>query len=161
LISEIYGQHYECDLKREHIATIVRLETPTTTGAQFFTEGSEPMQVGRLWYRRGHVVKPHRHIVYNRPAYAGQSQEVLIVKRGSLLCHFFDYAGRWAGDWTARPGDVVIIHSGGHGFEAMEDTDVVEVKQGPYRPDDKEFIRGLSEQVYGPPEVARQVPPGE
>ena len=30
-------------------------------------------------------------------------------------------------------GDVIFLASGGHGFEILEDTDIVEVKQGPYR----------------------------
>ena len=30
------------------------------------------------------------------------------------------------------PGDVIILMSGGHGFEVLEDLNMVEVKQGPY-----------------------------
>jgi hypothetical protein len=29
-------------------------------------------------------------------------------------------------------GDIVLLASGGHGFEVLEDTKIVEVKQGPY-----------------------------
>lgn len=142
MITEVYGQYYECDLSREHIATIIRLDPPSAAGAEFYTEKDRPLQVGRLWYRAGHRVRAHRHITYDRPSYKGQSQEVLVVKKGAMVCHFYDYRGRWAGDFTARAGDVLVIHSGGHGFDVQEDTEIIEVKQGPYRPDDKEFLGG-------------------
>ena len=29
-------------------------------------------------------------------------------------------------------GDVVLLIEGGHGFEVMEDVEMIEVKQGPY-----------------------------
>ena len=30
------------------------------------------------------------------------------------------------------PGDVILLISGGHGFEVLEDLNMIEVKQGPY-----------------------------
>jgi hypothetical protein len=32
-------------------------------------------------------------------------------------------------------GDVILLVSGGHGFEMLEDTEMIEVKQGPYTGD--------------------------
>jgi hypothetical protein len=29
-------------------------------------------------------------------------------------------------------GDVILLASGGHGFEMIEDSEIIEVKQGPY-----------------------------
>jgi mannose-6-phosphate isomerase-like protein (cupin superfamily) len=29
-------------------------------------------------------------------------------------------------------GDVILMASGGHGFEALEDLEMIEIKQGPY-----------------------------
>jgi hypothetical protein len=29
-------------------------------------------------------------------------------------------------------GDVILLAAGGHGFEVMEDLEMIEVKQGPY-----------------------------
>jgi hypothetical protein len=33
------------------------------------------------------------------------------------------------------PGDVILLISGGHGFEVLEELNMVEVKQGPYAGD--------------------------
>jgi hypothetical protein len=32
-------------------------------------------------------------------------------------------------------GDVILLVSGGHGFEMLEDSEMIEVKQGPYTGD--------------------------
>ena len=42
------------------------------------------------------------------------------------------------------PGDVILLISGGHGFEVIEEIDMVEVKQGPYADDmDKTPFPGI------------------
>ena len=38
-------------------------------------------------------------------------------------------------DRILNDGDVILLASGGHGFEALSDVDIVEVKQGPYAGD--------------------------
>ena len=38
-------------------------------------------------------------------------------------------------DAVLSPGDVILLISGGHGFEVLEDLNMVEVKQGPYTED--------------------------
>ena len=43
-----------------------------------------------------------------------------------------------------KSGDVILLVSGGHDFEMLEDTEMIEVKQGPYAgEDDKECFEGL------------------
>ena len=31
-----------------------------------------------------------------------------------------------------KTGDVILLVSGGHGFEMLEESEIIEVKQGPY-----------------------------
>ena len=41
-------------------------------------------------------------------------------------------------------GDVILLAEGGHGFEMLEDSEMVEVKQGPYAGDgDKTRFAGI------------------
>ena len=36
-------------------------------------------------------------------------------------------------------GDIIILFQGGHGFKILEKTNIIEIKQGPYDPEnDKE-----------------------
>jgi hypothetical protein len=36
-------------------------------------------------------------------------------------------------------GDVVLLSRGGHGFEMLEESEIVEVKQGPYESESDKF----------------------
>ena len=41
-------------------------------------------------------------------------------------------------------GDVVLLSRGGHGFEMLEESEIIEVKQGPYESDnDKIRFEGV------------------
>jgi hypothetical protein len=42
-------------------------------------------------------------------------------------------------------GDTILLAAGGHGFEMLEDTEIIEVKQGPYAEyKDKTRFSGIS-----------------
>jgi len=41
-----------------------------------------------------------------------------------------------------RTGDVILLSVGGHGFEMLEDSELIEVKQGPYLDDKRRFTPG-------------------
>ena len=43
-------------------------------------------------------------------------------------------------------GDVILLVSGGHGFQALEEVEMIEVKQGPYTGEqDKRRFEGVGE----------------
>ena len=51
--------------------------------------------------------------------------------------------GRWIRELAA--GDVVLLAGGGHGFEVLEEIEMIEVKQGPYAGDkDKTRFAGIT-----------------
>lgn len=58
--------------------------------------------------------------------------EVLIVKSGKMKTTFYDDNRVTIGEETLSSGDIIILFKGGHGFEMIEDTILIEVKQGPY-----------------------------
>jgi len=108
---------------------------PLGPGTFFGTPPDWPLQIGTLNHPRGHVIPPHRHGIP-----AGRAvirQEVLAVITGRLRCDLFDDHGSFRESREVGPGEVVLLVSGGHGVEFLEDTLAVEVKQGPYCPDDK------------------------
>ena len=42
-------------------------------------------------------------------------------------------------------GDVILLVSGGHGFQVLEEIEMIEIKQGPYSGDlDKKRFKGIS-----------------
>ncbi len=45
---------------------------------------------------------------------------------------FYDDDQRYLESRILRKGDVLLLAYGGHGFEMLEPTEMIEVKQGPY-----------------------------
>jgi hypothetical protein len=58
-----------------------------------------------------------------------QTQEALFLRRGKLRVDLYTAAGVYL---ESRVGDVILLIQGGHGFEVLEEVEMIEVKQGPY-----------------------------
>jgi mannose-6-phosphate isomerase-like protein (cupin superfamily) len=72
------------------------------------------------------------------------TQETLFIKKGKVKVTFYNEQKQFLETCTLKSGDVILLVSGGHDFEMLEDTDMIEVKQGPYAgEDDKERFEGI------------------
>jgi len=120
------------------IALIIRASYQAP-GVRFFTDQSLSQQVGYMQRPRGYLIGAHVHNKLHRDV--EYTQEVLIIRRGRLRVDLYDEAHRFVTNRVLEPGDIILLASGGHGFEMLEDVEMVEVKQGPYSPtDDKTFF---------------------
>jgi hypothetical protein len=63
------------------------------------------------------------------------TQEVLLLRKGKLRVDFYDRDQRYLESRILVGGDVILLIEGGHGFEVLEEVEMVEVKQGPYLQD--------------------------
>jgi len=45
---------------------------------------------------------------------------------------FYDDSRNYLESRQLAAGDVILLAAGGHGFEVLEDLEMIEVKQGPY-----------------------------
>jgi hypothetical protein len=91
----------------------------------------------------GHVIKPHVHNPV--PRAVQYTQEALFLRRGRLRVDFYDTERSYIESRVLGPGDVILLIAGGHGFEVLEEIDMVEVKQGPYAGDmDKTQFTGIA-----------------
>jgi hypothetical protein len=61
-----------------------------------------------------------------------QTQEVLFIKSGKVRVDFYDDDQHYLDSRIVQQGDVILLASGGHGFEMLEESEMIEVKQGPY-----------------------------
>jgi quercetin dioxygenase-like cupin family protein len=112
------------------LCIIVRAE-PAPDSTKFYTPTNFNLQVGKIVYPAGSEIPRHKHYPV-RPSIACNTSEVLVVQKGRMIVELYndDYkllCGREVG-----VGDVVVLMSGGHGFRLIEDTVLLEVKQGPY-----------------------------
>ena len=112
-------------------------------GINFFTPDDYSQQLGYMKHPKGHVIDPHIHNEVTRSVYL--TQEVLIIKKGKLRVDFYDDNKYYLFSEILCDGDIILLSKGGHGFEVLEELEMIEVKQGPYSGDqDKsKFDSGL------------------
>jgi hypothetical protein len=99
-------------------------------GLNFISKPDFPLQLGINRYVKGSVIKSHYHI--NREIIVKTLQEIILIKNGSVLVKLYDSKNVLFKSLTLTQGDLIFFISGGHGFEVLEDTTIIEVKQGPY-----------------------------
>jgi mannose-6-phosphate isomerase-like protein (cupin superfamily) len=91
----------------------------------------------------GKQIPPHVHNPV--PREVTYTQEVLFIRKGKLRVDFYDDSQVYLESRILEAGDVILLATGGHGFEAMEELEMVEVKQGPYAGDrDKTRFAGVA-----------------
>lgn len=111
------------------LAIIIRSDF-TQAGVRFFTRPDFSQQLAYMHHPAGKVIDAHIHMPV--PRAVSLTQEVLIIKRGKLRVDFYDNSHRYIRSRILGPGDVVLLARAGHGFEVLEDLEMIEVKQGPY-----------------------------
>jgi hypothetical protein len=116
-------------------------------GIHFFTPDDLSQQLAYMRHPAGKIIDPHIHNPVSRNVQ--YTQEVLFIKRGRLRVDFYDNDQRYIESRILQGGDVILLATGGHGFEVLEEIEMIEVKQGPYAGDnDKTRFDGVSaEQV--------------
>ena len=102
-------------------------------GIEFFTPDDFSQQVGYMNRPRGYVIDPHIHNHIERKVTL--TQEVLFIKSGQVKVDFYSNEKSFLESRVLSQGDVILLASGGHGFEIIEDCEMIEVKQGPYSGD--------------------------
>jgi hypothetical protein len=120
----------------EHDGVLLALIVPSTfaaPGIHFFTPDSFSQQLAAMRHPAGKVIEPH---VHNSVAREVQfTQEVVFIRHGKLRVDFYTADRAYLESRVLGAGDVILLASGGHGFEVLEEVDMVEVKQGPYAGD--------------------------
>ena len=99
-------------------------------GIQFFTPNEYSQQIASMSYCSGKVIPAHTHNPVRREVF--YTQEALFIRKGRLRVDFYSEKQEYHTSRVLGGGDVVLLICGGHGFEVLEDLNMVEVKQGPY-----------------------------
>lgn len=99
-------------------------------GISFFTENDLSQQLAFMHHPAGKKIQPHVHNPVPREVH--YTQEVLFIRRGVLRVDFYDIAQHYLESRALQAGDTILLATGGHGFEVIEEIEMLEVKQGPY-----------------------------
>jgi hypothetical protein len=99
-------------------------------GIQFFTPNDYSQQLAYMNRPEGYVITPHVHNAVPREVFF--TKEVLFIKSGKVRVDFYDDEQSYLESRILNHGDVILLAFGGHGFEMLEASELIEVKQGPY-----------------------------
>jgi mannose-6-phosphate isomerase-like protein (cupin superfamily) len=133
----------EIKWKNELLAIIVS-NNYSKDGISFFTPDDFSQQLAYMKHPKGKVIQPHVHNSVKREVH--YTKEVLFIKHGELRVDFYDDNKNYLESRILTSGDVILLSTGGHGFTALEDLEMFEVKQGPYAGElDKTRFEGIAE----------------
>lgn len=97
------------------------------------------LQLGQVVGRAGDEVTRHAHRPVERRL--TRTAEVVVVQQGRCLLDLYAPDHELVATRELVAGDAVLLVAGGHGFRMLDDTRLLDVKQGPYAgADDKDFF---------------------
>ena len=144
MIKEIKTDGLEYMYHEGELYCIVLRDNYKNETISFFTPDSFSQQLGYLPHKKGNVIKPHKHKINKREIL--YTHEVLLLKKGKVKVNFYKNEKTYVDSEIINEGDIILLCGGGHGFELLEDTIMIEIKQGPYVGiEDKERFEGIEE----------------
>jgi hypothetical protein len=111
------------------LSVIIRVNYKSD-GIEFFTPDDFSQQLAYMHRKKDYVIPPHVHNPVQRDVHF--TQEVLVIKSGKVRVDYYDDDRIYLESRVLHQGDVVLLAYGGHGFEMLEDSEIIEVKQGPF-----------------------------
>jgi hypothetical protein len=123
------------------LAVIIRADFQAD-GIVFVTPNELPQQLGYMKRPAGYEIDPHVHVLKRYDVQ--YSSETLFIRKGKVRIDFYSEDRQYLSSEILMAGDVVLLSRGGHGFEMLEESEIIEVKQGPYESDnDKIRFEGV------------------
>lgn len=116
----------------EPVALIIRAEYDEP-GIQFFTPANFSQQLAFIRHPPGHKIAAHVHNLQLRQVL--YTQEVLFLRRGKVKVNLYSSDRKPIGSRVLKSGDLILLCGGGHSLEMLEESSMIEVKQGPYAGD--------------------------
>ena len=117
-------------IHNEKLLSIIIRRNFEKQGIEFFTPNDFSQQLAYMKRPKDYVIPPHVHNPVLREVQL--TQEVLYIKSGKVRVDFYDDDKNYLESTIVEEGDVILLAHGGHGFEMLEESEIIEVKQGPY-----------------------------
>ncbi len=127
----------------EPIALIIR-KNYDAEGLHFFTPNSFSQQVAYMRHPKGKEIEPHVHNLVARQVL--YTQEVLLVRNGAVEVNLYASSKQFLTSRTLTAGDLILLCGGGHSLRMIEETSMIEIKQGPYAGDNDKTRFGHGDQ---------------
>lgn len=125
------------DNENNLIAIYIKKDIPDNKN--FLTDDSKPFQVGTFSLPKGNIIKRHYHNSTIRNI--EHTSEALFVTEGSLRVELYDKNQTFLKEILVNEKEVIVLFTGGHFIEIIENSKFIEIKQGPYSEfEDKEHF---------------------
>jgi hypothetical protein len=115
---------------QDRLLSVIIRRSFQENGIVFFTPDDFSQQLGYMNRPKDYEIPPHVHNLV--PRTVTLTQEVLFIKSGKIRVDFYDNAKIYLESRVLLEGDVILLADGGHGFKMLEQSEMIEVKQGPY-----------------------------
>lgn len=115
------------------LAIIIRTSFKPSDSIHFFTPHEFSQQLAYMMHPAGKKIQAHIHNPVAREVF--YTQEVLVIKKGRLRVDLYNESRAYQESKVLEQGDVILLASGGHGFEVLAAVEMLEIKQGPYAGD--------------------------
>ena len=114
----------------ETLAIVVKKDF-NREGLSFLTDDKCGLQVGIHVQKAGFSAKPHVHLPFKEIKNL-EVQEMFYVEKGKIKVEVYDNEDQKIEDVECGEGEIIIL-MGGHSITCLEDSKLIEIKQGPYR----------------------------
>ena len=111
----------------------------TSEGLDFLTNDDAFVQVGTWKYEKGKILDAHYHNTFDRKSYI--TQEVVLVLEGIIVCNLYTTDGEFIASEEIKQNQLIIQYQGIHEYEIINNSKVLEIKNGPYFGPDKDRTR--------------------
>jgi len=131
-------------LNNKIIAIIIRAGF-SKNGIEFFTPNDFSQQLGYMKREKDYHIEPHIHNAISREVML--TQEVLFIKSGKVRVDFYSDDQEYYESKILNSGDIILLANSGHGIVTLEESEIIEVKQGPYlEEEDKIRFKAVAEE---------------
>ena len=129
----------------QQLYAIIIRDSYKREGIEFFTPNEFSQQLGYMNRPKGYLIEPHLHNHVERKVVF--TQEVLLIRSGRVKVDFYTDEQVYLESRVLEKGDVLLLAGGGHGFEILEDAEMIEIKQGPYSAEEDKVRFVASQQI--------------
>ena len=138
----MYYSHQDILIDKKIVAKVFRFQNKKFKGIKFFTPSNLNLQLGLMSHNKNYIIKPHSHI--NKKKIIKYMSEVLIIFSGKLKVFFYNKKHIQKKTVILKKKDIIMLIKGAHGFKALENLEMLEIKQGPFTGDkDKARLKNL------------------
>tara|TARA_E500000178_G_scaffold298603_1_gene305846 strand:+ start:472 stop:903 length:432 start_codon:yes stop_codon:yes gene_type:complete len=120
-------------INKKLFALIVNKNFRKKKGINFFTSDDLTQQVGYMNHPKNYNIQPHLH--KKRLTKILVTTEIIIILKGLIRIDFYSLKKKYLFSKKLKEGQIIFLMHGGHGFKVLKDTQMIEVKQGPFKKD--------------------------